>query len=100
MATVNLSRDTDEARIELSTDHAASSYGLPVALLDGELVDHTDEIGPGVTIADAVYARATDIVAAQKAGERHSYRLPLIARRMAIAYLQQWPEGPQIQNIA
>lgn len=79
----NLSRPTDELKLTLSTDHSLSSYGIPIALIDDEPVDANMEIGPGVTILDAIDARLHDLAGF----DGGVYRLDEAARKMAADYM-------------
>ena len=84
---------TDEGagRAVLTDEHAASSYGLPVLVIEAQ--DVSGVFGP----ADAI--GGTSITAARivLGWARRPGRTPE-ERDAAALFLQQWPEGPQLSR--
>jgi len=68
----------------LTTEHSASSYGLPVAVWQGKAYGPADDIGGGKTMADLVLAWAEQ-------PDRS-----IAETETAINFLRQWPDGPQL----
>jgi len=75
-------------RIVLTTDHPQSSYGVPVALIDGEAYGPADRVQGGMTAAAIVADWASRKERTQD------------DRRDAARYLRQWHDGPQIVDPA
>ncbi len=74
-------------KIELTTNHPASSYGVPVAVIDGEAYGAADIVcGAGIS--------AAAIVADWAAQPERSTDERMSAHR----FCRQWPEGPQVRN--
>jgi len=86
----DLSRNSDGLQLIISTNYAASSCGIPVVILAGNLVDLQTDIGCGVCVADALIGRALEIA------DDYNYRHPAWVRLAVKKILAQWPEGPQM----
>ena len=89
MANYLIMTDSKAGTVRLTTDHAASSYGSPVLVIEAE--DVKGAYGPADTIGDSGI-RGADIVAAW---DRKLDRTPE-ERAAAGSYLRQWFEGPQV----
>lgn len=73
-------------KIKLTTKHPMSSYGRPVALINGDPYGPRDLLSNGLT--------AAAVVAHWASGKGFEQRM------LAYKFLSQWPDGPQIKNPA
>ena len=87
-----ITNDADGGTATLSTDSPMSSYGVPVLRISS--ADATGDFGP----ADAIRHRQPRVLAADivAAWAHETDRTPdeIEAARL---FLQQWPEGPQVE---
>jgi len=81
--------DDDGGTTRLTTEHAASSYKIPVLVIEAE--DVAGVFGPADLIGDSGISGADVVAAWGRAPERTDHE-----RDAARRYLQQWPDGPQI----
>lgn len=84
---------THNNRWTLTTDHAASSYGIPVLLIEGVAYGPADRV-PGLPNAD-IFGGTT--AASLVAGL--SDNAPNNAKILADKYLRSWPTGPQLCGV-
>ncbi len=87
---IYMTRDTQYV---LTTDSAASRYGIPALRIEGKGAEHLPDYGPGDLIpvgGQAIYAAALVALCAMAKG-----RTPE-EEKAAAAFCQQWPEGMQV----
>lgn len=82
--------DHDGGTARLVTDSTASSYGIPVLVLDGE--DIRGDFGPADVLPTDQPLTGADLVA-RWGSEPERTTSELKAARL---FLGQWPDGPQI----
>ena len=82
-----------DAKATLTNEHSASSYGIPVLVIDAGHVSGV--FGPADTIGDTAITAAYIV-----AGWGRNPARTQDERQAAAAFLRQWPEGPQVLEAA
>lgn len=82
--------DQEGGTARLTTDTPASSYGIPVLVIDAD--DIQAELGPADIVPSSPPIMAADIILAWGSRPNRSEEERAAAER----YLRQWPDGPQL----
>lgn len=82
--------DQEGGTARLTTDTPASSYGIPVLVIDAD--DIKAELGPADIVPSSPPITAADIVITWDSQPDRNEE----ERAAADRYLRQWPDGPQL----
>jgi hypothetical protein len=84
--------DDNGGTARLTTDSPASSYGIPVLVLDAD--DIRGEFGPADTLPTDQPLTGADLVATWGSEPERTEE----ERTAAGRFLRQWPDGPQLES--